>query len=46
LRIRCEAVRRLGYRGKQVIHPSQIEIVNRIFTPTARECAPIRDRAE
>ena len=46
LRICCEAARRLGYRGKQVIHPNQIETVNRIFTPTARECAPIRDRAE
>ena len=46
LRIRCEAARRLGYRGKQVIHPNQIETVNRIFTPTARERTPVRDRAE
>lgn len=37
LRICCEAARRLGYRGKQVIHPSQIETVNRIFQPTAQE---------
>ena len=37
LRICCEAVRKLGYRGKSVIHPSQIETVNRIFTPTAQE---------
>ena len=37
LRICCEAARKLGYRGKSVIHPSQIETVNRIFMPTARE---------
>ena len=37
LRICCEAARKLGYRGKGVIHPSQIETVNRIFMPTARE---------
>ena len=37
LRIDCEAARRLGYRGKSVIHPSQIETVNRIFMPTAQE---------
>jgi len=37
LRICCEAARRLGYRGKSVIHPSQIETVNRIFRPTEQE---------
>ena len=37
LRICCEAARKLGYRGKSVIHPSQIETVNSIFTPTAQE---------
>ena len=37
LEISCEAARKLGYRGKSVIHPNQIETVNRIFTPTARE---------
>ncbi len=37
LRVCCEAVRKLGYRGKSVIHPSQIETVNRVFTPTAQE---------
>ena len=40
LRVSCQAARRLGYRGKQVIHPGQIETVNRIFTPTAHERAP------
>lgn len=37
LRICCEAARSLGYRGKSVIHPNQIETVNRIFAPTAQE---------
>ena len=39
LRICCEAARKLGYRGKSVIHPNQIETVNRIFAPTAVEIA-------
>ena len=29
--------RRLGYRGRTVIHPSQIEAANEIYTPTAVE---------
>jgi citrate lyase subunit beta/citryl-CoA lyase len=29
--------RRIGYRGKKVIHPRQIEPANRIFMPTAQE---------
>ncbi|MEQ1773253.1 MAG: CoA ester lyase [Burkholderiales bacterium] len=29
--------RRLGYRGRAVIHPTQIEIANDIYTPTAAE---------
>lgn len=37
LRICCEAARKLGYRGKSVVHPNQIETVNRVFTPTAQE---------
>jgi citrate lyase subunit beta/citryl-CoA lyase len=36
LRVCCEAARRLGYRGKSVIHPNQIETVNRVFTPAAQ----------
>jgi citrate lyase subunit beta / citryl-CoA lyase len=27
----------LGYDGKALIHPSQVEIINRIFTPTEEE---------
>ena len=37
LRTCCEAVRKLGYRGKSCIHPAQVEIVNSIFTPNQRE---------
>lgn len=29
--------RQLGYRGKKVIHPAQVPIVNRVFSPTAAE---------
>lgn len=29
--------RRLGFRGRAVIHPTQIEIANEIYTPTAAE---------
>lgn len=27
----------LGYTGKQVIHPAQVELVQQIFTPTPAE---------
>ena len=37
LRIDCEAARKLGYRGRSVIHPNQIETVNRVFKPTEEE---------
>ena len=37
LRACCEAARKLGYRGKSIIHPNQVEIVNRAFTPTQNE---------
>jgi len=33
----AELAKRLGYRGKFVIHPRQIEPVNRIFQPTSDE---------
>ena len=29
--------RRLGYRGRAVIHPTQIEIANEVYTPTTAE---------
>lgn len=27
----------MGYDGKAIIHPSQVEVVNRVFTPTVEE---------
>lgn len=34
--------RDLGYRGKQVIHPAQVDVVHRVFTPAADEVARAR----
>ncbi len=39
LRAECELALRLGYRGKVGIHPSQIPIINEVFTPTEQEVA-------
>jgi len=33
----CEQGRDMGYDGKTLIHPAQIEITNRIFAPTEAE---------
>lgn len=33
----AEFARQLGYRGKLAVHPDQVPIINRIFTPTQRE---------
>jgi len=32
-----EALRRMGFGGRSVIHPKQVEIVNRVFEPSASE---------
>jgi citrate lyase subunit beta/citryl-CoA lyase len=42
LEAECRQARALGMDGKQLIHPAQVEIANRIFAPTAAE----RERAE
>jgi citrate lyase subunit beta/citryl-CoA lyase len=42
----AEFARTLGYRGKTVIHPRQIEPVNRVFTPSAKEIAHYRAMIE
>jgi citrate lyase subunit beta/citryl-CoA lyase len=34
--------RRLGFHGKAIIHPRQIEIVCRVFTPSAAEISAAR----
>ena len=33
----CEAGRRLGFDGKSLIHPNQIDVANRVFGPSAAE---------
>lgn len=35
----CVLGRQMGFAGKQVIHPKQIDIVNRCFTPSEAEVA-------
>jgi citrate lyase subunit beta/citryl-CoA lyase len=37
LRHEADAARRDGFSAKVAIHPSQVEIINRCFTPTAEE---------
>jgi citrate lyase subunit beta/citryl-CoA lyase len=39
LREECQEAAWLGFLGKITIHPSQIEVVNEIFTPSAAEIA-------
>jgi citrate lyase beta subunit len=39
LEAECRFGRQLGYTGKMVIHPRQLEIVNRVFAPSAEEIA-------
>jgi (3S)-malyl-CoA thioesterase len=38
----CEEGRAFGFDGKSVIHPSQIDTVNRIFSPSAAEIEAAR----
>jgi len=38
----CEAGRRLGFDGKSLIHPNQIDTANRIFGPSASELEEAR----
>lgn len=38
----CEAGRRLGFDGKSLIHPNQIETANRIFAPSPAELEDAR----
>ena len=36
LRDECEDGRRLGFTGKQAIHPSQVDTIHRTFVPTEK----------
>ena len=38
----CETVQKMGFRGKLAIHPRQVEIINRAFTPDLAEVAAAR----
>jgi len=38
----CEEGRRLGFDGKTLIHPSQIDVTNRVFSPTPEAIAQAR----
>lgn len=35
----AETARALGYTGKQVVHPAQVDLANEIFAPSAEEVA-------
>jgi citrate lyase beta subunit len=38
----CRLARSLGFRGKACIHPAQVEIVNRVFSPSEQEVVQAR----
>lgn len=38
----CETVQKMGFRGKLAIHPRQVEVINRAFTPDLAEVAAAR----
>ena len=42
----CEQGRALGFDGKTLIHPAQIDIANRVFSPDAQQVAQARDIIE
>src|SRR5437660_643123 len=42
LALECAAARDMGFDGKSVIHPSQIETANAVFSPSAEEVAQAR----
>jgi citrate lyase subunit beta/citryl-CoA lyase/(S)-citramalyl-CoA lyase len=39
VRAEAETAKRLGFTGKGVIHPSNVAVVNEVFSPTAEEIA-------
>jgi citrate lyase subunit beta / citryl-CoA lyase len=42
LRASCQAGLARGFFGRSVVHPSQIEVVHEVYTPSAREVADAR----
>ena len=43
LSVECEQGRVLGFDGKTLIHPGQIEIANRVFSPSEAELSHAKD---
>ena len=43
LRTDTERLKRLGFFGRSAIHPRQVEIINRVFDPTAAEVEAARE---
>lgn len=39
LREECEGGMRMGFTGKQCIHPGQVEVVQRVFSPSEERLA-------
>ncbi|CAN1525021.1 CitE Citrate lyase beta subunit [Burkholderiaceae bacterium] len=37
LRVECEIARELGFVGKMAIHPTQVELMHQVFSPSAEE---------
>jgi citrate lyase subunit beta/citryl-CoA lyase len=46
LSVECEQGRVLGFDGKTLIHPSQIETANRVFSPSEAELSHARNIVE
>lgn len=42
LRADCELGRELGFAGRSVIHPAQIDVVHEVYTPSEQEVAAAR----
>lgn len=43
LRQRAEQVRRAGYQGMLAIHPAQVDVINKAFTPAPEELAAAQE---
>ncbi|KAG1804005.1 citrate lyase beta subunit [Suillus variegatus] len=41
LKDECEDGRRLGFNGKQAIHPTQVDIIHSTFVPTEKDSPPM-----
>lgn len=37
LKVQCEMGARMGYTGKQIIHPDQINVVQKAFMPSTKQ---------